>query len=371
MRPSLPLFKALGMFFLLSTPILSTGSGCSETLDETCGRGEPLEANGETYCIYRQEIIEEGFDCPQDLQASFQFEGGTVCAPSSNNLPPAVEDHIKDENFGELISAPEGWMVGETPDPNMPNTSNSEAFPSVPTSCTTGLPWQVTQQNATMTYAENEEAPSEGSLSITLDGEQGGEVFMRLPMGTGDFSMELDFRTMLQSKWGVYELSLAVHDPNASQTYALADLSTIDSSGRRACFGTIHSEGEDLSSGGGSNCEERADDSNETTDGTIILRREGDNIWLGGYGMGDDLDMPESRNPIDATQPLDFLISVRGNTRSTTPVVTFDHLRASDTEGRLYDDAFTCDSTSPDTNFTPAAPLEWELNRGTGPRPTE
>lgn len=370
MRPALSLFKAIALFFTLAPTALALGSGCSDTLDETCGRGESLEVDGDTYCIYRQEIIEEGFDCPQNLQSDFQFEGGTVCAPS-NNLPPEVEDHVKDEDFGELVSAPDGWMVDETPDPNMRNSETIEQFPTAPMSCTTGLPWQVTTQDATLTYNEDEEAPGEGALSITLDGQEGGAAFLRLPMGIGDFSAELDFRSMLQSEWGVYELSLAVHDPNASQTYALADLSTIDSSGRRACFGTIHSEGEELSSGGGSSCEERADDATATTGGTIILRREGDNVWLGGYGMGDDLDMPESRNTIDKGQALDFLISVRGNTGNAAPIVIFDQLRASDAEGRLYDDAFTCDSTTPDSNFTPAAPLEWELNRGTGPRPTE
>ena len=351
--------------------LMGASAGCSEPLDETCGRGDALEVDGQTYCVYRQEIIEEGFDCPQDLQSGFQFENGVVCGPSnSNQLPPPVEEYVGMEDFGELVSGPEGWQVGE----EMPNTSTGggiEPFPAAPMSCSTGLPWQVTTQDATLTYDANGGDPADGALSISLDGAQGGEAFLRLPMGTGDFSTELDFGDMLQSQWGMYQVALSVHDPNQDQTYAMVDLATVDSEGRRACFGTIYSEGSELSSGGSSGCEDRAGDATPTTDGTIILRREGDKVWMGGYGMSEELDMSEFSHPIAATQPLDFIISVRGNTKSAGPVVRFEHLRASDNDGRLYDDAFSCDSTSPDTNFTPATPLEWDLNRGTGPRPTE
>lgn len=63
--------------------------------DSMCGeRGEALEHDGETFCIYRSSIIETRFVCPAELSTQHVLEdrGITVCA--SGGLPGNFEEHL-------------------------------------------------------------------------------------------------------------------------------------------------------------------------------------------------------------------------------------------------------------------------------------
>lgn len=69
-------------------------TGCPEGdngLD--CGTGEAASYDGEDYCVYRQELIIEGFSCPMGL-ARHDFEGFALCG-GPPMLPPPARNHFQ------------------------------------------------------------------------------------------------------------------------------------------------------------------------------------------------------------------------------------------------------------------------------------
>ena len=76
-------------------------AACSSSSDDVCGAGEATDFGGETYCLYRAAITEEGFMCPPALMHRFDFDGFSVCAPSEM-LPDGFEEHARRELGTEL-----------------------------------------------------------------------------------------------------------------------------------------------------------------------------------------------------------------------------------------------------------------------------
>ncbi len=66
-------------------------TGCSaDDAELDCGSGELARVEGDQYCLYSSELIIEGFDCPQNLQAN-EVPGGVVCGPANTPLPGELE----------------------------------------------------------------------------------------------------------------------------------------------------------------------------------------------------------------------------------------------------------------------------------------
>lgn len=87
---------------------LFTLAGCGATGAANCGDGESFQEGGQTYCLYTQDIIEEGFTCPRGADYQFGYERGTACSPQPA-LPPALDSKAEALGFGAAISAPVGW----------------------------------------------------------------------------------------------------------------------------------------------------------------------------------------------------------------------------------------------------------------------
>lgn len=75
---------------------LLLAAACSSSSDDVCGAGQATDFEGETYCMYRAAITEEGFMCPPALMHRFDFDGFSVCA-ESEMLPDGFEDHARRE----------------------------------------------------------------------------------------------------------------------------------------------------------------------------------------------------------------------------------------------------------------------------------
>lgn len=81
---------------LIAKSTLLLVAACSSSSDDVCGAGEETDFDGETYCLYRAAITEEGFSCPPALMHRFDFDGFSVCA-ESEMLPDGFEDHARRE----------------------------------------------------------------------------------------------------------------------------------------------------------------------------------------------------------------------------------------------------------------------------------
>ena len=84
--------------------LLAAATACGPTETElACGAGVNAEVNDASYCVYKQELIIEGFECPQGLNR-FDIEdaGLTVCG--ENPMRPPIE-HIEElkEQYGNPV----------------------------------------------------------------------------------------------------------------------------------------------------------------------------------------------------------------------------------------------------------------------------
>lgn len=62
--------------------------GCNKSSSRSnCGAGDAYTQNGHAYCVYRQEIIEEGFSCPLFVPKRFDWGAYVVCG-TDDALPP-------------------------------------------------------------------------------------------------------------------------------------------------------------------------------------------------------------------------------------------------------------------------------------------
>lgn len=61
-----------------------------------CGDGDALEYQGEAYCLYKQEIQETGFQCPEAYPHAQTFTDATACT-SSMKPPEGFEMHVINE----------------------------------------------------------------------------------------------------------------------------------------------------------------------------------------------------------------------------------------------------------------------------------
>ena len=81
--------------------LLIAGCGQSASAGDApdCGQGETLSEGGESLCVYRQEIIEEGFDCPPSASYQHDFSGGVVCS-STPQIPDGMQDDVVEQDIG-------------------------------------------------------------------------------------------------------------------------------------------------------------------------------------------------------------------------------------------------------------------------------
>ncbi len=85
--------------------LLGFTTACGQTSSVTdCGEGDTVLVGNERYCVYRQELIIEGFDCPP--QMSFhEVPGGAVCSPKGPGEP--LPEQVQ-EPFGPVMEPDPG-----------------------------------------------------------------------------------------------------------------------------------------------------------------------------------------------------------------------------------------------------------------------
>lgn len=85
--------------FASLTALLLLLGGCSQQPDQpqnSCGQGDALDADGSTYCVYRGEIIETGFECPEARPNRISYGDFEVCSPDEN-LPDEFPDRMEEQ----------------------------------------------------------------------------------------------------------------------------------------------------------------------------------------------------------------------------------------------------------------------------------
>lgn len=84
--------------------VLFALTGCSQDSqpigDATCGRGEAVESDGQTVCVYSQEIIETGFDCPAEMPHRQQYGDYVVCS-GDEQLPEGFPREMSEQFPGD------------------------------------------------------------------------------------------------------------------------------------------------------------------------------------------------------------------------------------------------------------------------------
>ncbi len=79
---------------LILTPLFFLSACGPATTAVDCGDGESFEAGGETYCVYRSAITEEGFTCPSDVSTGRRLEGLVVCSSGGGEIPAEFFDAL-------------------------------------------------------------------------------------------------------------------------------------------------------------------------------------------------------------------------------------------------------------------------------------
>ncbi len=84
-----------------------------------CGEGDEITLDAQQYCVYRSELIIEGFMCPNNLQRhDLSGSGLVVCGgPAGFDLPIDHEERIE-RDFDTSSST-------SRPSPGAPSTSTS------------------------------------------------------------------------------------------------------------------------------------------------------------------------------------------------------------------------------------------------------
>ncbi len=96
---------------------LLVGAGClsddspGELPTVDCGDGDPVAFDGETFCVYDDALIIEGFLCPEAVPHEFDADGAVVCGPSTT------------EPSGGVDAVVQVWQQGMTD----PDTSDDTA----------------------------------------------------------------------------------------------------------------------------------------------------------------------------------------------------------------------------------------------------
>lgn len=107
------------------------GAGCAAQ-DASCGAGEERIVEDERYCLFEQQLIIEGFECPAQM-VSHEVPGGVVCGPSGGpggsvqELPDALQDP-----FDDVLP----WCLGEdcglsVQEPAIPVATRRDEFKAV------------------------------------------------------------------------------------------------------------------------------------------------------------------------------------------------------------------------------------------------
>lgn len=78
--------------------------GCAANAEQAldCGLGRQLDAGGESFCVYSQEIIETGFACPDGLEHQRAYGDLVVCG-AGTGLPEGFRDEVARQYDESLI----------------------------------------------------------------------------------------------------------------------------------------------------------------------------------------------------------------------------------------------------------------------------
>ena len=110
--------------------------GCGEGAAVDCGEGTASVVDGQTFCLFGNALIIEGFTCPAELVSS-EVPGGVVCGPEGVGLPAELEMPFEcmpgdgwcvDEGDNSLI----GPANNQTTDHNASPQNNSSPQNSAP-----------------------------------------------------------------------------------------------------------------------------------------------------------------------------------------------------------------------------------------------
>ncbi len=89
----------------------SDDSNSNPDVDTRCGEGQAVTAGDTLACVYRNELIEEGFTCPTIVPTAFLLSGGGVACVAGNLMPEPLGQRL-----GELGYTPtDAACFGATP----------------------------------------------------------------------------------------------------------------------------------------------------------------------------------------------------------------------------------------------------------------
>ncbi len=84
----------LKYWLFLSAAVLVS---CADSKGTECGSGDPVDIDGNTYCVFEQAVVvENGFECPPDAPFLTQAMGFGVCG-KSDQIPIDLLDDIHDQ----------------------------------------------------------------------------------------------------------------------------------------------------------------------------------------------------------------------------------------------------------------------------------
>lgn len=93
--------------------IIALSWACTSDEAQPCGAGDTVEASGQTVCVYREEIIETGFDCPAQRPHRHEVDELIVCSPNEDlpeGLPEKLDERYPDDEY-QPDGGESGWDV--------------------------------------------------------------------------------------------------------------------------------------------------------------------------------------------------------------------------------------------------------------------
>jgi hypothetical protein len=98
-----------------------TSSESGSVAQSTCGAGDAVTAEGESWCVYESGLIIEGFICPESLPFPFDGPGGTKVCGGKSGVPQEIVEKVVNAWQGEGSDGTDGSLPVDdvvTPEPD-------------------------------------------------------------------------------------------------------------------------------------------------------------------------------------------------------------------------------------------------------------
>lgn len=86
--------------------MISVMMACGNAQDDKtidCESGKTIEANSQTYCVFKSAITEEGFNCPADASIGRRYGELVICAENNGDIPQEMIDKLPTEYPNETL----------------------------------------------------------------------------------------------------------------------------------------------------------------------------------------------------------------------------------------------------------------------------